>query len=68
MNPLVLNIIIAAISGAQDWKAEKFTQFCRDIEPLIDKVDVTYYQLCPIYDKYIHRLDKVDMVLKKIEK
>ena len=68
MNPLILSLIITALSGAQDWNADKFRLFCQDIEPLIDKIEITYMQLSPLYDKYIHRLDKIDMVLKEIEK
>lgn len=68
MNEIVLQMIIMALSGANDWQADKFRQFCDDVEPLIDKTEINYHQLCPIYDKYIHRLDKVSMVLKEIEK
>ena len=68
MNAILLQMIIMALSGANDWDRERFTEFCHDVEPLIDKVDINYHELCPFYDKYIHRLDKVDMVLKKIEK
>ncbi len=68
MNALVLQMIIMALSGANDWQVSKFREFCKDVEPLIDKMEINYHELCPIYDKYIHRLDKVDMVLKEIEK
>lgn len=68
MNPLIFQVIISALSGAQDWPGEKFIAFCHDIKPLIDKVDVSYYQIAPLYDKYIHRLDKIDVVLNYIEK
>lgn len=68
MNPLILQIIITALSGAQDWDGKKFTNFCHDVEPLIDKVDINYAHIGSIYDKYIHRLDKVSVVLNEIEK
>lgn len=68
MHPLVLNALILALSGAQDWPAEKYKDFCNDINPLLEKRMVDYQELCPIYDKYIHRLDRVDVVLNEIEK
>ena len=68
MNPLIFQIIVTALSGAQDWDSQKFKDFCHDIAPLIDKENIPYYELSPIYDKYIHRLDRINNILKKIDK
>ena len=68
MNPLLFNAIILALLGSEDWKEDKFKAFFHDIDPLICKQDVTYVELCPIYDKYIHGLDNIDVILKEIEK
>lgn len=68
MHPLVLNAILLALGNSQDWPGEKYKDFCNDINPLLSKQDIGYADICPIYDKYIHRLDRIDVVLKEIEK
>jgi len=68
MNVLLLEAMIIALSGASDWPDVKYKNFCHDVLPLLHRKNIGYKDLCPVYDKYIHRLDKIDMLLKEIEK
>lgn len=68
MHPLLLNAIILALSGSQDWPEQKYIRFCNDINPLLCRKDLGYADVCPIYDKYIHKLDKIDLRLDEVEK
>jgi len=69
MNSLLFKIIVIALSRSGEWPEQKFTSFCKQVEPLIHKKDISEEDVCPLYDDYIDSLDKIYMLLncRKLE-
>ena len=63
MNSLLFKIIVIALSRSGEWPEQKFTSFCKDVEPLLHKVKIDEEEIYPLYDNYIHSLDKIYVVL-----